>query len=233
MAGAAVGCRPMPHFTDEQDVYARLGKLLQEIVGDDQIGSRLQRADTIFQCRLREPEARLTIKALAAEDREVALGQTTLQPEVIVSMDADTAHAFWLGELNPALALARGDIQTRGPAAKILRLVPLVVPVAARYRAQLEGSGGPEDAPEEQEADAEAQGEAPEAGPKAEDVPETEGEAPEAGPEADGEAPEAAPETEGEAPEAGPEAEGEAPEAAPEAEAPTRADAETPADDAQ
>lgn len=128
----------MPHFTDAQDVYAHLGRLWQEIASDEQLGARLQRVDAIFQYRLREPEAQLTVKALAAEAVEVALGETSLAPEVVLSMDADTAHRFWLGELNPSVALARGDIKTRGPAAKVLKLLPLAGPAISRYRAQIE-----------------------------------------------------------------------------------------------
>jgi hypothetical protein len=37
--------------------------------------------------------------------------------------------------------LANGDIRARGPAAKILQLVPLVKPGFPRYRQQLEASG--------------------------------------------------------------------------------------------
>jgi hypothetical protein len=56
-------------------------------------------------------------------------------------MDADTAHRFWLGKVNVTVALARGQISARGPVAKILKLVPLVKPVQARYESQLEAAG--------------------------------------------------------------------------------------------
>lgn len=114
----------MPCFSDAQEVYARLGALLGEIVEDERLGPRLQRADTVFQLRLRDPEAQITVKALAAEERELALGETALRPEVVLSMDADVAHALWGGELNPTVALARGDIRTRGPVAKVLKVLP-------------------------------------------------------------------------------------------------------------
>ena len=56
-------------------------------------------------------------------------------------MDADTAHGLWLGTVNVTVALARGQIVARGPVANVLRLVPLVRPLGARYRAQLEAAG--------------------------------------------------------------------------------------------
>ena len=53
-------------------------------------------------------------------------------------LDADTAHRFWLGKVNVTVALARGQINAKGPVAKILKLVPLVKPVFPRYQQMLE-----------------------------------------------------------------------------------------------
>jgi putative sterol carrier protein len=64
-----------------------------------------------------------------------------MEPEVVMSMEADTAHRFWLGEVNVTVALARGQIKAKGPVAKILKLVPLAKPVFPRYKAMLEADG--------------------------------------------------------------------------------------------
>jgi len=64
-----------------------------------------------------------------------------MEPEVVMSMEADTAHRFWLGKVNVTTALARGQIKASGPVAKILKLVPLTKPVYPRYKAQLEAEG--------------------------------------------------------------------------------------------
>jgi putative sterol carrier protein len=60
---------------------------------------------------------------------------------VTMSMEADTAHRFWLGQVNVTVALARGQIKASGPVAKILKLVPLAKPIFPRYKAQLEADG--------------------------------------------------------------------------------------------
>jgi len=75
------------------------------------------------------------------EEGEVDTGQTDLEPEVVMSMEADTAHKFWLGKVNVTVALARGQMKAKGPVAKILKLVPLVKPVFPRYREMLESKG--------------------------------------------------------------------------------------------
>ena len=68
-------------------------------------------------------------------------GDTSMEPEVVMTMEADTAHKFWLGKVNVTVALARGQMKAKGPVAKILKLVPLVKPVFPRYRKMLEDAG--------------------------------------------------------------------------------------------
>ncbi|MEA2227218.1 MAG: hypothetical protein QOF04_848 [Solirubrobacteraceae bacterium] len=132
----------MPYFTDADDVYAHLGRFMQELAADPELAPALKRADTTLQLRMRAPDSVVTIRP-PQEDQpsQVDLGETSLQPEVIFQMDADTAHRFWLGDVNIAVALANGDVRARGPVAKILKIVPLVKPGFPRYRAQLEASG--------------------------------------------------------------------------------------------
>ena len=132
----------MPYFKDAEDVYANLGLFLRQLAVDPEMTPALKRADTIFQLRVRSPDAVLTVRTPSDEEpAQVDLGETTLQPEVVLQLDADTAHRFWLGQVNVAVALAKGDIRARGPAAKVLKLVPLVKPGFPRYRQQLEASG--------------------------------------------------------------------------------------------
>ena len=131
----------MPYFKDAEEVYANLGRLFEDIVADDDLRARFQGADTVFQYRMRRPDSQVTVKALGEEEPQVEFGITELRPEVVLAMDADTAHRFWLGKVNVTVALARGQMKAKGPVAKILKLVPLVKPVFPRYKAQLEADG--------------------------------------------------------------------------------------------
>jgi putative sterol carrier protein len=78
---------------------------------------------------------------MEGEDGTVDCGETAMEPEVVMTMDADTAHRFWLGKVNVTVALARGQMKAKGPVAKILKLVPLTKPIFPRYRKQLEDQG--------------------------------------------------------------------------------------------
>jgi hypothetical protein len=127
-------------FATEQDVYDTLGRLFEEMVADPELGPHFQRADTIVQYRYRDPEATITVDIRASAEPHVEFGATDLESEVVMSMDADTAHQLFLGDLNLTLALARGLIQRQGSVTKILKLVPLVKPVFPRYRERVEAA---------------------------------------------------------------------------------------------
>jgi putative sterol carrier protein len=131
----------MPYFKDAAEVYANLGTLFQGVMADEELGAQFKTANTIVQYRFRNPDSAVTVKMLDGEDAQVDLGPTSLEPEVVLVMEADTGHRFWLGQVNVTVALARGEIKARGPVAKILRLVPLARPVFPRYKAQLEAAG--------------------------------------------------------------------------------------------
>ena len=131
----------MAYFKDAQEVYDTLGKLFEGIAQDEELAASFRKANTIVQYDYREPDSTITIRIREDSPAEVDLGETDLEPEVVMSMDADVAHRFWLGKVNVTVALARGQIKAKGPVAKILKLVPLTKPVFPRYKAQLEADG--------------------------------------------------------------------------------------------
>ena len=131
----------MAYFKDADEVYRFIGRLFQELMSDEELASKFRRANTVVQYHYRDPDSTITVKLMEGEEGRVDLGETEMEPEVVMSMDADTAHRFWLGKVNVTVALARGEMKAKGPVAKILRLVPLVKPVFPRYRTMLEEAG--------------------------------------------------------------------------------------------
>ena len=128
----------MPVFKDDQEVYQYIGKLFQDLANDDELGPKFRRADTIVQYKYTNPDSQITVKMKDGEEGLVDFGPTEMQPEIVMSMEADTAHKFWLGNVNVTMALAKGQMKAKGPVAKILKLVPLVKPVFPRYKQMLE-----------------------------------------------------------------------------------------------
>lgn len=131
----------MAYFNDEQDVYRYIGQLFLDLMEDDELMPKFRRANTVVQYVFHHPDSTITIRMREDAEPQVDLGPTELSPEVVMSMDADIAHRFWLGKVNVTVALARGQMRAKGPVAKILKLVPLVKPVFPRYKAQLEAAG--------------------------------------------------------------------------------------------
>ena len=88
-----------------------------------------------------DPDSQVTVRLQPDQPGDVDFGDSDMEPDVVMSMAADTAHKFWLGQVNVTVAMARGQIKAKGPVAKILKLVPLTKPVFPRYKAQLEEQG--------------------------------------------------------------------------------------------
>ena len=87
----------MAYFKDADEVYAYIGKLFEQLAEDEELAPKFRKANTIVQYQYREPESQITVKLIEGEDGQVDCGETTMEPEVIMTMEADTAHRFWLG----------------------------------------------------------------------------------------------------------------------------------------
>jgi SCP-2 sterol transfer family len=129
------------YFHDEADVYRFIGRLFQELIHDPDLAPRFRQANTTVQYQMSDPDSQITVDMRPDHEMRVDLGPSDLDPEVVMTLDADTAHRFWLGKVNVTVALARGQINAKGPVAKILKLVPLVKPVFPRYQQMLRDAG--------------------------------------------------------------------------------------------
>jgi len=129
------------HFKDENDVYRFIGRHMQELAEDPELAPQFRQADTTVRFALHDPDAQITIEMCRDREMRVDLGPSDLEPEVVMSMAADTAHGFWVGKVNLTAALGSGEITATGPVAKILRFVPLVTPSFPRYEQMLRDAG--------------------------------------------------------------------------------------------
>jgi hypothetical protein len=131
----------LPYFKDADEVYATIGKLFQDLADDEELAPKFRKANTIVRYEFWNPDSAITTRLQEGQPGNVDFGESEMEPDVTMSMDADTAHRFWLGQVNVTVALARGQIKAKGPVAKILKLVPLTKPVFPRYVALLEVQG--------------------------------------------------------------------------------------------
>jgi hypothetical protein len=129
------------YFKDAEDVYGTIGKLFVDLASDEELAPKFRKANTIVRYEYSDPDSTITVRLQEGRPGDVDFGESEMEPEVTMAMEADTAHRFWLGEVNVTVGLARGQIKAKGPVAKILRLVPLTKPLYPRYKAQLEAQG--------------------------------------------------------------------------------------------
>jgi hypothetical protein len=131
-------------FTTADDVHDSLGRLMEELATDQDVGLRLSRLDTVVQLRYRNPDTKVTLVAREGDAPTVHLGETpqgTQSPELILTLDADVGHLLWLGRQNVPVGIARGLIQAKGDTRKVIDLLELSSAIAPHYEALLRATG--------------------------------------------------------------------------------------------
>lgn len=132
----------MATFVNAQQVYDTIGLFLDQITKDPELGPKFVAADTSFLVRYTDPECSMLVDATTDPPVVTMNPDPATATEITLDMAADDGHAFWMGNLNMALALAKGRVKVSGPIAKIMKLLPAMRPAFPKYRAFLEERGG-------------------------------------------------------------------------------------------
>lgn len=128
----------MAYFTDTAEAEKYIGQVFTMAIADPEIGPKLKAADVTLGINMTKPDGRVYVDYAAGE---VHRADTENKADVEMYMDADVAHRFWLGKVNVAAALARGQMRAKGPVPKILKLVPLVKPIFPKYMDMIRQEG--------------------------------------------------------------------------------------------
>lgn len=136
----------MAVFKDTQQFYDTVGELMNRAKVDPDIGRKIAKAGVIIQFRYTDPDAVTTVNAKdkptqAGAFVDVYNGSTDLKPDIIMTMKADTAHAFWHGKVNLLTALTKKEIVLQGSQLKVLQLLPAVTPLFKVYPVLLKEKG--------------------------------------------------------------------------------------------
>ncbi len=136
----------MAVFKDTQQVYDTVGELMNRAKVDPEIGRKIAKAGVIIQFRYTDPDAVTTVNAKDKPTQAGALvdvynGPTDLKPDIVMTMKADTAHAFWHGKVNLLNALTKKEIVLQGSQLKVLQLLPAVTPLFKVYPVLLKEKG--------------------------------------------------------------------------------------------
>lgn len=130
----------MPVFDSEQDVYDSIGAMFDALVAHPQLGPKLAGLGSVLYVRFTDPDAHLVIDATSSPP-VVTKGVPPERYGTRLSMTADIGHRFWLGKLNVAAAITRGQVRSDGNMAKLLRLLPVMKPAFGLYADLLREQG--------------------------------------------------------------------------------------------
>lgn len=122
-------------FKDEAEVHQYIGGVFEKGLADPEIGPKLSGSGVILQITYTDPGAVVTVDM---PNGKVYAGDTDLKPVIELFMTADDGNRFWLGDLNLAVALAKGKVRAKGPTSKVLKLVPAAKSLFPTYRQMLE-----------------------------------------------------------------------------------------------
>jgi hypothetical protein len=117
----------MPVFRDTAQLEEVIGSLFRALLEDPGMKEKYASAAVTVQFVMTDPDGIITV----APD-----GVTTGKrrpADVTMRMKADTAHAFWLGEVTLPRAMSKGDMVADGPVTKVLGLLPLLKPAYRLY----------------------------------------------------------------------------------------------------
>ena len=136
----------MTIFQSSEQFYECVGELLTLASKDPLVGKKIAASGLIIQFRYTEPDAITTINARQTPSQpgayvDVIHGACDLKPDVTMSMEADISHAFWHGKVNLLSALSSKQIVAEGPIIKIIKLLPAVQSLYAKYPEVLREKG--------------------------------------------------------------------------------------------
>ena len=133
----------MTTFVNAAQVYDTIGLFLDQITKDPDLGPKFVAANTSFLVRYTDPESSMLVDATVDPPVVTMNPDPTTPTEITLDMSADDGHAFWKGEMNMALALAKSRVKVSGPIAKIMKLLPAMRPAFPKYKAFLATHGDP------------------------------------------------------------------------------------------
>lgn len=130
-----------------EEMYEVATKVFLRTIDDEELAKKLQKSNLILRFVYHDEERwgpdvkpELTIDC-SKDPIEITTGPCDTKPMITMTMEAFTAHLFWMQELNLMAAITRGQIKAKGPIPKAMRLLPLLKPLYANYRVVLKDLG--------------------------------------------------------------------------------------------
>lgn len=122
----------MSTFRSSEELQKVLGGFFAVLVKDPKIGAKLKESKLVIRFNYKDPDLSITVDCSKPEI-PITFNDPATKPEVEMSMQADVAHKFWMGEVNLVMAIARRQMVVKGPVPRILKLLPVIKPAYKMY----------------------------------------------------------------------------------------------------
>lgn len=119
----------MPIFKDTKQLYDVLGEVFNFVLKETELGTKMREYDVTLKFIVKEPEGFIWI----GPDEFLTGNDANKEGIITMELSADSAHQFWMKQLNLPLALATRKIKSKGPIPKVLKILPFLKPVYSKY----------------------------------------------------------------------------------------------------
>lgn len=143
---AKIDMSKRPKVTPEQ-MYEIAEAFTKKAFSDKELTSKLQQSKLIITFKYYDEEmwgpdvvTQVTVD-FTKDPLDIIMGPTDIQPTIEMSMDAITAHLFFMQKVNLMSAITRGQMKVKGPINKAMRLLPVIKPLYAAYKETLKELG--------------------------------------------------------------------------------------------
>lgn len=125
-------------FTDSAEAVQYLSSVFQGGFDDPAISPTLKASGVVMRMELSDPDVVITADL---PGHRIYLDDDGPEPNMTLTLSAETANRFWQGKVSIPLAVARGHIRISGALPKLMALLPSAKPIQARYVARLTADG--------------------------------------------------------------------------------------------
>ncbi|WP_067902986.1 SCP2 sterol-binding domain-containing protein [Nocardia vaccinii] len=131
----------MTVFADSNEVEKYIGKMFEVVVVDPDFVAATKGSGLVLRLNYSDPDCVMLIDFPGQKVQYGKAAEAAANVTVDLYMASDDAHAFWLGNLNFPVAMARRKVRMEGSMAKALKLLPLTKPLFAAYKKELRATG--------------------------------------------------------------------------------------------
>ncbi|MFZ5643130.1 MAG: hypothetical protein ACOY46_06040 [Bacillota bacterium] len=118
-------------YKDASEVSELFGGFWQELLETTSFGEKLKEKSLSVKYVLKDyPEVSMY---LDGDGLVIGSEANSRNAIVTLTLSGETVHKFWLKKIMVPVALAKGEIKTKGPFQKIMELMPLLKPGYALY----------------------------------------------------------------------------------------------------